>query len=166
MGQYNNGTVNFSDSYLDTETVAVKKDLLPLSFGVAKKIQGVRFGTPLTLLLDSGSTTTWISKKCLPPGIQGQTVNKVTGSTLAGDFSSSEEILLEDFVLPDFHSKKFLPKLPARVFHAECRYDMIIGRDVLRVFGLQLDFDSNRIVSDGVSINMREFPTTTDITVI
>ena len=86
----------------------------------SKQIQGTHFGTPLTLLLDSGFTTTWINKRCLPKGIEGYTVDKVTGSTLAGTFASTEQVCLEDFSLPDFHPKWTLPKLKACVFHAEC----------------------------------------------
>ena len=65
-------------------------DLLPLSFGTSKQIQGTHFGTLLTLLLDSGSATTWINEHCLPKGIQGYMVDKVTGSTLARTFASAE----------------------------------------------------------------------------
>ena len=95
-------------------------DLLPLSFGTSKQIQGTHFGTPLTLLLDSGSTATWTNKCCLPKGIQGYTVEKVTGSTLTRTFTSTEQVCLEDFRLPDFHPERTLPKLKARTFHAEC----------------------------------------------
>ena len=68
-------------------------NLLPLSFGISKQIQGTQFGTPLTLLLDSGSTATWINKRCLPKGIQGYMVDKVMGSTLAGTVASTEQVL-------------------------------------------------------------------------
>ena len=97
-----------------------KAELLPLTFSVASKIQGRPFKKPLVVLLDSGSTTTWINKKSLLPGIQGYTVEKVTGSTLAGTFSSSKQVCLEDVSLPDFYSKQKLPKTSARVFHSEC----------------------------------------------
>ena len=95
-------------------------NLLSFSFGISKQIQGTHFETPLTLLLASGSTATWINKRCLPKGIQGYMVDKVTGSTLARTFASTEQVCLEDFSLPDFHPKRTLPKLKARVFHADC----------------------------------------------
>ena len=41
-------------------------DLLPLSFGISKQIQGTHFGTLLTLLLKSGSTITWIKNIVSP----------------------------------------------------------------------------------------------------
>ena len=88
-------------------------------------------------------------------------MDKVTGSTLAGTFASTEQVCLEDFSLPDFHPKRTLLKLKACVFHADCRYNKIVGHDVLRAFGVQLDFEEGRLVCDGVSIPMHEFPDNT-----
>ena len=59
-------------------------DLLPMTFLAAGRIQGQEFRRPLVALLDSGSTAAWINKKCLPPGAHGETVESVTGSTIAG----------------------------------------------------------------------------------
>ena len=116
-------------------------DLLPLSFCMSKQIQGTYFGTPLTLLLGSGSVATWINKCCLPKGIQGHMVDKVTGSTLTGTFASAEQVCLKDFCLPDFHPRRTLPKLKACAFDADCQCNMIVGCNTLRAFGVQLDFD-------------------------
>ena len=68
--QSDNGTLETVDMHLEDNAVqgstfvndSSKVDLLPLSFGMSKQIQETHFGTPLTLLLDSGSTTTWINK--------------------------------------------------------------------------------------------------------
>ena len=114
--------------------------------------------TPLTLLLNSDSTTTWTNKHCLPKGIQGYTVEKATGSTLTGTFVSTELVCLEDFSLPDFHLKWTSPKLKACPFHVECHYNVIVGCNVLWPFGMQLDFEDGCLVCDGVSIPMHEFP--------
>ena len=71
---------------------------------------------------------------------------------------STEQVCLEDFSLLDFHPKQTLPKLKARVFHAHCHYNMIVGCDVLWAFGVQLDFEEGCLVCDGVSVPMHEFP--------
>ena len=139
-------------------TSSLNAELLPIVLGVIGKIQGQRFAKSLTLLFDTGATSTWINKKVLPSGIQGYTVPAVTNSTLAGTFTSSEQVALQDLVLPEYHSKQALSKLKAKVFHADCRYDMIVGRDVLRAFGVNLDFENNTIAVGGVSRPMREFP--------
>ena len=129
----------------------LKKELLPLAFVLALQVQGTRFGRPWIALLDSGSTTTWINKKALGKDIQGYTVPKVQGTTLAGSFSSKECVCIEGLSFPEFHPKQKLPKLGANVFHAECCHDVIIGRDTLRAFKIQLNFDDDINVSDGIS---------------
>ena len=116
---------------LTTNGVSPTTDLLPITLCVADKIQGQDFRKPLIGLLDSGSTSTWVNAKSLPKGIHGKMTESVQGSTLAGSFKSSEEIVLGDLGFPELHSKQSLPELKAMVFHAPCRYDVIIGRDVL-----------------------------------
>ena len=160
------GTLETVDICLEDDTTegsmvinnSSNANLLPLSFGISKQIQGTHFGMPLTLLLDSGSTATWTNKQCLPKGIQGYTADKVTGSRLTGAFASTEQVCLKDFSLSDFHPKWTLPKLKACIFHAKYCYNMIVGCNVLRAFGVQLDFEEGHLVCDGVSISMRESP--------
>ena len=103
-----------------------------MTFVVSLKIQGQEFRTPLTCLLDSGATSSWLNAKKLPPGIKGYTVDKVTNSTLAGTFTSTEQVCLDEVALPEFHAKRVLPRMKARVFHSECRCDMIVGLSLIR----------------------------------
>jgi len=133
-------------------------DCVPITFILCETIQGVTFKKPVVALLDSGSTTSWINAKSLPNGIQGRTVTPITGATMAGTFKSNQEVTLGDMTLPEFYSRRTLPKLAARIFYTSCRYDLILGRDVLRAFGLSLDFEENRIICDGRSVAMRDFP--------
>ena len=135
-----------------------KAELLPIALAVCGRIQGAPYGRSLLVLFDSGSTTTWMSRKALPKGISGYSVPSVTGSTLAGTFTSKEQVCLNDLILPEFSDKKALHKLGAKVFDADCRYDMILGRDALRAFGISLDFSSQTMTADGVSRSMREYP--------
>ena len=88
-----------------------KPELLPIAFAVTSRIQGTSFGRSLLVLLDSGSTASWMNKKALPKGMQGHMVPESTGSTLAGTFTSKEQVCLNDVVLPEFNSKQVLPKL-------------------------------------------------------
>ena len=102
-----------------------------MTFIVPRLMEKVPFGSPLTVLLDSGSTSTWINHRCLPNDIHGRTVSTITGSTMAGTFKSTKEIVLSDMILPELRQNTYLPKCPARIFNADCRYDMILGRDAL-----------------------------------
>ena len=139
-----------------------KPELLPIAFSVAGKIQGNDWGKSLVVLMDSGSTTSWLNRRSLPKGIHGYTIDKVTGTTLAGTFTSSEQVCINDVILPEFNPKQALHKLGAKVFDADCRYDMILGRDVLRAFGIKLDFEHDTITSNGISRSMREYPQPVD----
>ena len=64
------GTLETVDICLEDDTTegsmvinnSSNANLLPLSFGISKQIQGTHFGMPLTLLLDSGSATAWTNK--------------------------------------------------------------------------------------------------------
>lgn len=47
------------------------------------------------------------------------------------------------------------PKLKARIFGADCKYDLILDRDALRSFGIQLDFDKHQIRSRNIAVAMR-----------
>ena len=72
--QLDNGTVETinmhpEDDMMDGSTViddSSKVNFLPLSFDMSKQIQGTHFGTPITLLLDSGSTVTWTTNNVCP----------------------------------------------------------------------------------------------------
>ena len=142
----------------DEEVKAPPKDPLPITFCVAGRLQGQPCGKSYVCLLDSGSTSSWMNKKSMPKGIHGYTVDAVEGQTLAGTFTSKEQVCLQDLILPEFQPKQCLPKTNLKVFGADCRYDMILGRDVLRAFGIRLDFETNTIVAGEVSRPMRDFP--------
>lgn len=130
-----------------------------MSFAIISLIQGAKSsGRPFLVLFDSGSTSTWINCKALPSGINGKQVPKLTGNTMAGTFTSSTEVTMNEICFPEFHRTRKLVTAPARVFHAECRYDIIIGRDILQQLGMILDFDDNRIVWDNAIVTMREYP--------
>ena len=60
--------------------------------------------------------------------------------------------------LPEFMSNRTFDSIEARVIGTDCRYDMIIGRDALRLFKLNLLFKENIIEMEDISIPMRPFP--------
>ena len=131
------------ESFATASTSETKTELLPIALAVIGSLQGQTVAKSLVVLLDSGSKTTWINKKSMPKGIHGYTIPAVTSTTLAGTFTSSEQVCVEDLVLPEYNPKASLAKTKAQVFHAECRYDMILGRDVLRAFGIKIDFEQD-----------------------
>ena len=69
----------------------------------------------------------------------------ITRTTLAGPFTSNAIVHLFGLRLPEFRRNVSLTELKARVFDNDCRYDIIMGRDALQVFRIQLDFEKNTI---------------------
>ena len=104
---------------------------------------------PLLCLFDSGSTSSWISSGALPQGIQGRRVSSpITGATLAGSLTSYRDVDLNNLAFPEFYTSRRLDSLTAHVFHTPCRYDMILGRDLLFMLGLKIEFDSAEMTWD------------------
>ena len=124
-------------------------------------IQNVPFTRPLSVLLDSGSTTSWFNHRALPSNINPAAVPALHGTTMAGNFQSNQQLSLSTVSLPEL-SDLTLPNLKARMFNAKCRYDLILGCDILSHFGIDIDFKSQSISGPtGHSIHLRQFPTST-----
>ena len=84
---------------LYTET----QDFAPITMAMVKLVQGsMKNSKPFLCLLDSSSTTSWITKSSIPTGIHGKRVLHITSNTIAGDFSSNEKVLLSHIKLPEF----------------------------------------------------------------
>ena len=112
---------------------------------------------PLVVLFDTGSSHTWWNIKAIPGGVVPRKVDHGSSSTLAGPMQSNLEITLEDITFPEFFKTQHIGKVEARVFTAECRYDAIIGRDLLREIGLNLDFKNNKMTWDDCHVPMKVF---------
>ena len=95
---------------------------------------------PFLCLLDSGAAGCWTSRARLPQNIQGKTVDQVTSQTLAGTFTSNQEVQFEQVMLPEFFKTRKLDHVNAKIFDTQCRYDMILGCNLLNDLGLILDF--------------------------
>ncbi|NND94264.1 MAG: DDE-type integrase/transposase/recombinase, partial [Flavobacteriales bacterium] len=80
-------------------------------------------------------------------------------TTLAGSLNSNRFVTLNRTCFPEFYKSKFIDRINAKVFdNPAVRYDMIIGRDVLREMGVNVDFAKQKMTWDEVSIEMRVFP--------
>ena len=109
---------------------------------------------PFLCLLDSGATGCWISRARLLQNIRGKTVDQVTSQTLAGTFTSSQEVQFEQVMLPEFFKTRKLDHVNVKIFDTQCRYDMILGRNLLNDLGLILDFKNKSMEWDQAQIAM------------
>ena len=134
-----------------------------MTFLTCQSIQNVPYSRPLSVLLDSGSTTSWFNKNALPPTIRSTTAPSITGTTMAGEFQSDQLLTLSDVSLSEL-SDFILPTLSTRLFTASCRYDLILGRDVLSKFRIHIDFDKQTISGPhSRTVPMRQFPNPADL---
>ena len=134
-----------------------------MSYMIAAKAQNHVLHKPLICLFDTGSTSTWIKKSVLPEGVVGKVVSSVQGLTMAGTFKSSLMTTLTDVAFPEFYRSRVLDQVNARIMGTEeCRYDIIIGRDVLRHMGLGYDFEVNTMSWGEQTIMMKPNVTNRD----
>ena len=142
----------------DPTSVLTSSFLLPSSLCPTFKTQPLT-SPPMLCLLDSGATGCWISRKQLPSTIRTNKIPAITNQTLAGDFTSNESITLKHVLLPEFHRTRRLDTLQAKIFDQSCRYDMILGRDLMNDLGIVLNFELKSMEWDKAIVAMREHPT-------
>ena len=109
----------------------------------------------MVVLFNSGATHTWINRRALPPGATPNKVERSESRTLAGTLASNLEVTLDRITLPDFFKTRTIDSVTARVFETSCRYDMIIGRDLLHELGMILNFKDKKVTWDECHVLMR-----------
>ena len=113
---------------------------------------------PMLCLLDSGATGCWISRKRLPSTICTNKIPAITNQTLAGNFTANESIILKNVLLPEFHRTRRLDTLGAKIFDQMCRYDMILGCDLMNDLGIVLNFELKSMEWDKAIVAIQEHP--------
>jgi hypothetical protein len=123
------------------------KQLTPVTIMVVDTISSVKLRILLKVLLDSGSTTTMINRKCLPRNCQTCKISKSRKiGTLAGSYTSSEIVVLRNLRLPELDKNCNVDQQKALVFDADsCRYDVIIGADFLYKTGIDVKYSTGII---------------------
>jgi hypothetical protein len=118
---------------------------------------------PLYVLLDSGSSHSMIKGWCAKYGKRKKKWNRATFHTAAGAFAT-ERTATMNFILTEFTENKRIT-WEFCVDDTPCnmgiKYDMVIGRDLLRALGIVMDFD-NLILRWGDMIVDMHPPTTFD----
>ena len=112
-----------------TDVNIIQQDLLPISLLVPKYIQNIPNHKVLTALFDSGGIISLIHKRRLLPNIVPLIGRVQNFTTLAGNFQSNQQVLLEEIVLPEFKRTSYIDNQQCQVFSGPCCYDIILGRD-------------------------------------
>jgi hypothetical protein len=126
--------VSDNDKEVDKPKKTVSQNLTPVRIMVVDIIPSVRSRTLLRVLLDSGSTTTLINKRCLPRNCMPQKIaSSRIVNTLAG---STKVVIMGNLRLPEFDKNRNVNQQKALAFQSEtCKYNVILGADF---------FDKNR----------------------
>jgi transposase InsO family protein len=128
----------------------------PMSFIVAKTINGKTSMRLLRALFDSGGSATMINNRCLPRGCEPTLLTtEITSNTIAGNFVSDKCVQLCEITLPEFDRNKKIDGQGAYVFNGECNYDVILGRDFLQNAGIDIRFADNKIKWMNLVVDMK-----------
>ena len=139
-----------------TAKSSIRRDLVPMTIMIVRTVQGQRLLRLLQVLFDSGSTGTLIHSRCLPPGaVPALSANKRVTTTASGSFDTSRSVFLKDIRLPEFTTHSVIDGVEARVFDADSRFDLILGRDFLTNAGLDVCFSDNTVKWLGRSIDLK-----------
>ena len=133
------------------------KRLTPLSIMVVDTISAVRSRTLLKVLFDSGSSSTFISKKCLPRHCKTRSIqSKRTINTLAGTCTSQEMVVMRSLRLPELDKNRVVDQQKALVFDNDCKYDVILGADFLSKTGIDIKYSTGTIEWFDTELPMRD----------
>ena len=72
----------------------------------------------------------------------------MTNQTLAGTFSSNQELTLSNALFPEIHRSQNIDNIKAKIFNQPCHYNMILCRDLMNELGIILDFKNKTITWD------------------
>ena len=95
------------------------KNLTPVTIMVADTIGTVRSRRLLKILLDSGSTTTLINKRCLPRKRQPCQISQSrTVNTITGAYQSSAMVVMRNLRLPELDKNRIVEQQKALIFES------------------------------------------------
>ncbi len=122
----------------------VPTNLTHVTIMVVDTISAVRSRKLLKVLLDSGSTTTLINKKCLPKNFKPCPISSSRKvNTLTGTYTSTEVVTMHNLRLPEFDKNRNVDLQKALVFQSEtCKYDVILGADFLTKTGIDVKYST------------------------
>jgi len=87
---------------------------------VVDTIGAVKSRQLLKILLDSGSTTTLINKRCLPKKCQPCQISQSRiVNTLAGTYQSSAMVVMHNLRLPEFDKNRNVEQQKGLIFESE-----------------------------------------------
>ena len=128
---------------------------VPSTLVSVTKIGGAKQPKAMVALLDSGGSHCLINRRCIPKAAIETTEAKSTFDTAAGKLHSVSSITIDKLVLPEFSRHLFFKEHKVYIFEAPLEYDMILGRDLLSMAGIDIKFSSRSIAWNEFEIPMK-----------
>ena len=138
--------------------IAKSDDYIPYSYLRVKTTQDVPDQRSFLVLFDSGSASSWVAQRVPPPNTNPSIVEERKDDTMAGSFTSNKGLVLKGISLFEFNPSLTYKQLDCRIMQVPCRYDMVLGRDFLRIIQLFFDFQNHQLMINGRIVPMRSFP--------
>jgi hypothetical protein len=122
---------NGSDKEVEKPKKNVPQNLTPVRIMLVDTISSVKSRRLLKILLDSGSATTLVNKKCLPKKCRPcQLSQSRMVNTFAGSYQSSAMVVMHNLRLPELDKNRNVEQQKALIFESDtCKYDVILGAD-------------------------------------
>jgi hypothetical protein len=138
---------NGSDKAVDKPTKTVPENLTTVTIMVVDTISSVRSRRLLKILLDSGSTTTLVNKKCLPKKCRPCQISQSRMvNTLVGSYQSSAMVVMRSLRLPELDKNRNVEQQKALISESDtCKYDVILGADFLAETGIDVKYSIGTI---------------------
>ena len=109
----------------------------------------------MTALFDSGGTISLIHKHMLSTEVTPLISTNQIFTTLAGEFQSNRQVLVQDIVLPEFKRTAYIINHTCQVFTGLRSYDIILGQDFSRKIYFHINFNDNTMNCMDMSGHMR-----------
>jgi hypothetical protein len=105
---------------------------------------------------DSGSDNTFIHQEAILLGPSPCVINHHQGQTLAGLLQMSQEVDLQEIILPKFSQSCRSDSQHAFGFSGQCDYNIIFGHDFLQKNGMNHDFDTSNMTAFNITIKTKQ----------
>ena len=133
---------NKNENYHINDNLPIMENKISSTLLMCRKIQNHESNRVLKILFDSSGSNTMIHESCLPKDAVPSPLENgpVIFQTVAELLHTQQTVFLSDILLPEFDKMNRINGSEAYAFDSPCRYDMILGRDLLHKIGLNLDF--------------------------
>ena len=111
----------------------------------------------LRCLFDTGASHTVINQAALPSGATPITTTPINAQTTSGQLFTNQLVNLHNVSLPEFTKSIKIQTIQAYVFNTPCRYDIILGRDVLQQLQIDVKFSDKTINWKDNSVSMKPY---------